>query len=830
MFEFINKLFRKTKVESTSTDNANSGIMRLGDIDVQKGNTKEFLEEMKGWVFSAVTAIADQVASVDINLKKVEKGQVIDQEENDILDLLYRVNSFTTKFDLLWLTAAYLELVGEAPWYIETSNNKPTEIFLLDPSKLTIVPDKTNLIKEYKYTVGDRYGNDITIPKENIILLRNPDPSKIFRGLGTLEAAAKTVDLDNYAEEWNKNFYKNSARPDSILTVNNAKMSPKQLDVLKNSIKTQYQGIKNSHKLMVLFGDMKLDKSTFTQKDMDFLEQQKFGRDKILGIFRVPKAIVAQTDGVNYASAKAAQYIFAKFTIKPKVNRIIAQLNEFLIPMFKGEENTYLEAKNVVPQDEEFKLTYNKQAINEWLTINEVRDAEGYDPVTGGDVIYKQMNIMELGGQTTQKVIELRKEKVIKKKVPVEILRMIKARDPEKWKNSKNLEKLHGELKKEIKKVLLLQLNKGKKKDICDTKYVNKVESDNKQVQWSQTKKEEFWLKKHLIYEKYLKRITKAQVKVFEEQKKLTLSKIKSTKSKKALDIESIFLSIKTETGREFKLVMPLLEKLFAEAYKETNESIDIDGEVDLTDEDIRRLINAEGRKFSVVTTEETNKQMEKVIVEGLKNEDSIPQIKSSIGDFFDNMKLYRAERVARTEGIKFNTSATEQSFIDSGIVEYKEWKNEGSNPCPQCLEMNGKRAKLKTTFLKQGESVNDVVYNYEDISFPPLHPNCECDIVPIFIKEPTKIYNNLKKNLNKYIEKTEEKVKLLIKNSKQNTNYMEESRILLDSLVEKEAQILEQENELKKEKCIVENEKEVISSEKKKILELKDKLLDEIN
>ena len=102
---------------------------------------------------------------------------------------------------------------------------------------------------------------------------------------------------------------------------------------------------------------------------------QRFSRDKILGIFRVPKAIVAQTEGVNLASAQTAQYVFSRHTIKPKMERLIQQLNEFYLPLFPGTENMFLDYVNPVQDDVAAKTAeYTAGLASGWFTINEVRE------------------------------------------------------------------------------------------------------------------------------------------------------------------------------------------------------------------------------------------------------------------------------------------------------------------------------------------------------------------------------------------------------------------------------------------------------------------------
>ena len=139
-----------------------------------------------------------------------------------------------------------------------------------------------------------------------------------------------------------------------------------------------------------------------SQRDMEFIEQMRFSRDKILGIFRVPRTVLGITDDVNRANAEATDLVFAKRCIKPRMQRMVEQLNEFFVPLFPGSENLFLDFDDPVPENTELKLKEHETALRSgYKTINEVRESENLKPVgPEGDVIYMQPGLTPLGDQT----------------------------------------------------------------------------------------------------------------------------------------------------------------------------------------------------------------------------------------------------------------------------------------------------------------------------------------------------------------------------------------------------------------------------------------------
>lgn len=696
---------------------------------------KEYLQEMRGWVYSAVSAIADEIGSIELKLYKTTKNGVEEIKDHDILDSLYKVNNFTTKFDHFWLTTAYLELTGEAPWFLEKKGNKVVGIYFLQPDRIEPIPDKAQMIKGYRYDVGG--GEKVTLQPEEVIFLKNPNPANPFRGLGTLQGAARAVDVDNYSEEWNKKFFENSARPDAILKVPTDTMTEQQKEKLKASIRKAYSGTERAHNLMVLFGEMAYEKFSTTQKDMDFLEQQKFYRDKILGLFRVPKAIVSQTEGVNFASAQTAQYTFARWTIQPKMERLVQQLNEFYVPLFANSDNLFLDYVNPIPSDDAAKLEKLKAGVNVWITINEAREQEGLVPLgVEGDRLYVPISNIPVDAEnpilsstqaiTIPRPTDQTQEAV--KKIKPERIKQVHARSKIYYK----VEKVKSEIKEAIKKEL--------KKEILEKRRKNKI-LRTKTVELSAEKKLEFWQIKNKLYNQYRKEVEEAMVKVFKDEEDRVLAELEEQKSirmQKKVNVDKLLLDPKVETELTEKEVLPILKRLFKKAADDTFAFIGVDLQMDLDAPTISKMLLADNRKFTKAATDTTNEKIANAVAEGIENGEGINKIKERIETavFGTEAVNARAELIAKTETLRYNVNATEEAFKQSGVVAAKQWQVDG-NPCEQCIALNGKIVDLDDNFLDKGDlTATGVKVDYADVSGPPLHPNCECDLVPVYFSK----------------------------------------------------------------------------------------------
>ena len=231
---------------------------------------------------------------------------------------------------------------------------------------------------------------------------------------------------------------------------------------------------------------------------------------------------------------------------------------------------------------------------------------------------------------------------------------------------------------------------------------------------------------KATVFDKYFGRWSNETDKVFDAQKKQVLSAYNNQKALK-LDIGRILLNKKSETKRFLQIFSPLAENILKDASKETFDFLGVDMELNI-DESVKRYIANRNTKFAISTTDTTNDAIRYAIEEGITLGESREKISQRIADVFDSAKDYRTNMIAQSEVTRYNAEASELSYIESGIVEGKEWI---VNPdaCEFCIQFEGKVIELGESFADKGDTINagdsEIELSYEDVEHPPLHPNC---------------------------------------------------------------------------------------------------------
>lgn len=196
-----------------------------------------------------------------------------------------------------------------------------------------------------------------------------------------------------------------------------------------------------------------------------------------------------------------------------------------------------------------------------------------------------------------------------------------------------------------------------------------------------------------------------------------------------------------------------LLEEMFPEIILNIGNKtmVQLGGGTDIFDvmtPGILEFVDDWALKLSFDINDETTSNLKNVLQEGIAGGESMGKIRNRIQTVFTDMSNYRAARIARTETIRASNYAAEESYIQSGVVEGKEWLAAmDERLCAFCSSMDGKFIPLGKNFLEKGSSLSVVdmedatrtltmSINYTAIKAPPLHPSCRCSLIPRIIPD----------------------------------------------------------------------------------------------
>lgn len=309
--------------------------------------------------------------------KALKNGMVLEEiVDHPILDVLYGGSQYLQGNISMQLFQIYIDLVGEG-FFLKERNalGVPVAIWPVPPHWVQEVPVPGN--DNLKIRFGDKIAD---IPATEVIWTKDPDPLKPYgRGSGIATSLADELETDEYAAKHTKTWFFNRARPDIIVTA--AGLQKDETTRLEQDWNSRYQGFFKSFKTHFLNREVKVHDLSQKFSDMQLTDLRKFERDMIIQVFGAPPEIFGILQNSNRATIESADFLFAKWLLVPRLERIRAMLQSQLAADF--DERLIIDYENPVESDREFKLNVYKSSP--WAyNIDEWRDLAGDEPLEDG--------------------------------------------------------------------------------------------------------------------------------------------------------------------------------------------------------------------------------------------------------------------------------------------------------------------------------------------------------------------------------------------------------------------------------------------------------------
>lgn len=661
------------------------------------------IENDKNWVAVCVDKIAETMSGIPLQLKRYDAdGEDEEIFDHPIIDLLDKPNGVMTGRDLIYFLIAHEEIVGQA-FLLQDKENDPTQIFPLPPANVKVILNKENTeVTGYKYSIGTFTRE---YKPEEIVFLKYPNTANPLKGKSKLEKIAEWVDVDNYATDFNRRFFLNGATLSGNLETEYT--TKEGLELAKLGFEMRHKGAANAHKVGVLPKGTKFVPSNLPPKDMQFVEMDTKFRDKVLSAYGVPKSVLGIVEDVNRSNAEASNYVFMAFTIKPKMERLVAYFNEFLLPRFKNTEDLYIDFPDIVPDNEELTIRKYQAALGNaaYMTVNEVRGQLGLGQVEGGDEIPQPGGFM-LGIDGKPQGVETRflKKKDVKvsaTKRPWYVKRKVAKKVHDKQKMNKVKDSLVDGAIAAIAKIL------NDPDEIEHRKFIVRVSQ----------------------YEKKFREKTKAHD---ERLRKEAISRLPSARGfTKAIGDELVDKDSAVRAMIDF--ATPLLGELVASEGKAQMERLPTEIVFDPKDpkaaKRIKELMDLSAENYTDTTIQLLTKKLKAEIEAG----SSMDQLTKVVNDVFDFTEKYRAARIARSVVFGAANTAAREAYKQSGVVQTVKWHTaEDELVCEFCGPLNGKIIDVDENFFEKGDTINGrdggtLDLDFMDVEDPPLHANCRC-------------------------------------------------------------------------------------------------------
>lgn len=697
--------------------------------DLPAPTNKDYLNSFRAssLVHSCTKKIGEKMSTIEFELYQLRGQTAREVEQHEILDLLSKPNPMMTGSQLQEITAIYLSLIGNCYWYkARNAQGNVIELWLMRPDLTTVIPGKDGNVAQYKFVMG---GKQVLFPAEDVIQFKEPDPLSDYYGYSAVQSAMEVIRADVYAKKWNTKFFFNSARPDAILTTEQ-KIGKADRDEIREKWSNKYGGADNAHKVAVLSHGLDYKQISVTQKDMDFANMRIANRDDVISALAVPKSILAITDDVSRANADAGIYVFLSENIRPKMEKMTDILNLFLVNEFGID--LILLSLDPTPDDNTAKDDHYVKAHNRWLTTNEIRIEQGYDPIDGGDSIYQGMGLVVMGETADTGENNTDDNKKTMNGI-IKIGNKFSAKDFYLRKKEKKLQDIYKRAMRG-RKILRLQEDLIKDVTIEVTKNITKALKDVKKKEVKElTKKQKdiIWKKFDERLKGWDKKFKKMTVGLFEAQQVRALEKLKKLKIGKSVNADKLgLLDFKKEVKIFSKEALPMMTEILKEAGDLALEQVgkkSIKKEFEISDPVTVDWLKNKSITFAEEVNETTIEKLKNKLSAGILEGESIDELAKRVLEVYELRINSSSKTIARTEVLSSNNAGTVFGYKQSGVVAKKEWLSTlDSRTRDSHSSMNGEVVLLNKNFSNGLEYPGDPNGDASDII------NCRCTVIPV--------------------------------------------------------------------------------------------------
>lgn len=257
------------------------------------------------------------------------------------------------RFMLFELSDIWMTQTGKAHWVVdfaEGASKIPLGLWPVRPDRMTPVPDRRNFLAGWIYTSPDGREQVPLLPTE-VIFNRFSDPEDIYGGCGPIQSVLTDIEAADYASQWNRNFFVNSAEPGGVLQLDH-EFREGEFDEIVDRWRETHRGVARAHRIAVLeAGVTWVPNQHGSVKDMDFANLRSVMRDIIREALGMAKVMTGVSDDVNRANAQTGQEVFASWKVEPRLQRWRNVLNTQFLPLF-GATSEGVEFDYVYPRPE----------------------------------------------------------------------------------------------------------------------------------------------------------------------------------------------------------------------------------------------------------------------------------------------------------------------------------------------------------------------------------------------------------------------------------------------------------------------------------------------
>lgn len=307
------------------------------------------------WIYACVRRINDAVETASIDWFEGEGDDAkLAPESHPLVNLWRNPNAHMSEPDMLGAIATHLSLAGES--LLLLLNKKGGPVASKDPGSTGMIemphaivpvmggPRITEVVDDSgTRLVGWRIPHANTVlefPAASVVMVRYPDPDRIFRGLGPLGAVFGVATQSYLAQRYQSNLLSNGGEPGGVVSVEGI-LSAENFERLQHEVETGWNDVDRAGEVRLLEGGAKFTPLGTNPKDMSYSDLLANNRKVMSAVYGVPDSVLGG-DASNYATFAGHLRIFWTLTNLPILTKVVRTIRYQLVSRLSDDRSREL--------------------------------------------------------------------------------------------------------------------------------------------------------------------------------------------------------------------------------------------------------------------------------------------------------------------------------------------------------------------------------------------------------------------------------------------------------------------------------------------------------
>ena len=360
-------------------------------------------------VVACLNVLSTSFAEPSLKVYKRENGEMVEQEDHPVNQLLTRPNQYTSGSLLANYIITALNATGDAYLFKNRARSgRVVELVPLLPSYVKPRGNEEELITHYEYYVKERSTsiNEFqVIPASEVVHIRQGiDPNDHRKGFAPLKSVLREILGDEAAGQYAAALLHNMAVPGVILSPKDDTMggpSKDEAEAIAQIYKQKFGGA-NRGAPMILTGSMDVKVVSWSPEQLNLNKLRRLPEERVSAVLGVPAILAGLGAGLEAATYNNTRELREFFTEQKLIPLWQTVANEITSQLLQADftSDTKLvckydlgEVRALDADKSEVFKRMNTGVQGGWITVGEARKAVGLDASDDHSVYLRPLNL-----------------------------------------------------------------------------------------------------------------------------------------------------------------------------------------------------------------------------------------------------------------------------------------------------------------------------------------------------------------------------------------------------------------------------------------------------